>query len=418
MLKARPCIFWRVAAVARHCLFTRSRLGWMETKFVATGGIMSVYTTRRRRLGRAIGEGAVALIPGAVLKTRNADNDYLFRQESGFYYLTGWNEPDALLLIEGGKRPRSIFFCAPNDPLAEIWHGKRAGVEGKKKAFGFDETYSNEPEEDVERALVGLVRKKAVIYCAHERAYAVLPYLKKVIRRSRTENPLQAITGKIDHLIGEMRLIKDETEIALMRRAGLISARTHREILSLVSPGMTEHELGAEIAYRFAKAGGHPHHAYPSIVASGANACTLHYNENAKKIADGDLVLVDAGCELECYASDITRTFPANGRFSDDQRAIYEIALEAQKAALALARPGIPFSLLGDTAAIVIVEGLMRLGIMPKGDPMKAIAEGLHRTFYPHGVGHYLGLDVHDVGDYQRNEGRRSERKLESGMVI
>ncbi len=377
-----------------------------------------MYALRRRRLGHAIGQGAVALIPGAILRARNADNDYLFRQESGFFYLTGWNEPDALLVVEGGRETRSTLFCAPNDKAAELWHGKRWGVDGAKKTFGFDEAFPNTPGDITERKLFDLLREKAVIYYSHEKADGAMPGITSAIERSRIESPYQATSDNIGYILGEMRLIKSPFEVDLMRRAAKISARTHREILSLVSPGMTEYELEAEIAYRFRKAGGHPHHAYPPIVASGANACTLHYNENARKIEDGDLVLIDAGCEWRCYASDITRTFPANGRFSVEQRAIYAIVLEAQKAAIALARPGISFSLLQDTAAIVIVDGLMRLGIIPKGDPVKAVGEGKHRAFYPHGIGHFLGLDVHDVGDYQVDEFFRKKRTLENGMAI
>ena len=366
-----------------------------------------------------LGEGTIALIPGAGLRARNSDNDYLFRQESNFLYLTGFNEPNALLVVEGGKHSRSTLFCAPKDPEEELWTGKRHGVKGAKQEFGFNHVFSNNPKEFVEKKLLSLLRGKVVVRAllCSEDSSALIP-LRPIIDRSYKENPYQSMASDIEHIIGEMRLIKSSEEVELMRRAASISAQAHREILSLVRPGMTEFALEAEITYRFRRAGGDPSHAYPPIVASGANACTLHYHENADTINDGDLVLVDAGCEWRGYASDITRTFPANGRFSNCQRAIYEIVLEAQKAAIHLARPSIPLSSLQDASTLVIVEGLMRLGIMEPADPHKAIALGLHRSFYPHGVSHWLGLDVHDVGDYKQNEFRRKERRLEPGMVL
>lgn len=381
------------------------------------------YALRRTRIARMIGEGAVALIPGGMLQRRNSDNDHLFRPESNFYYFTGWIEPNALLVIEGGAEARSTLFCAPRDPVKELWDGKRFGPDGAKKEFGVEETIPNAPAELVELALENLLRGKARVYAScddmDEQTKATL---SAAIDRSLRKNPSQELVKDLNYLIGEMRLIKDMTEIELMREAAAITARAHREILSIVRPGMTEYELEAEITYRFRKAGGHPHHAYPPIVASGANACTLHYNHNSGKIKDGDLVLVDAGCELQYYASDVTRTIPANGRFSVEQRAIYEVVLAAQKAAIHRAQNDVSFSLSQDVSGIIITEGLMGLGIIPKGDPQKAYGAGLHRAHYPHGVGHFLGLDVHDTGDLKtyvtENGSRRNERKLEYGMVV
>jgi Xaa-Pro aminopeptidase len=380
---------------------------------------LHVYQERRQRLGNLIGSEALMFIPGAKMAKRNSDVDYPFRQESNFLYLTGFTEPDAFLVVIGGAKPRSILCCNPKDETREIWTGKRFGPKDAEKEFGFDQALANTISDEDSRVFEYLPQECKTIYYPKHSQIGVA-FREDLSARCHAQGNTRHTTNFLDSepLLAEMRLIKDESEVASMRSAATISALAHKEMLSLVRPGMTEVALEAEYTYRFRKAGGDACHAYPPIIAAGPHACTLHHVSTDTLITDGDLVLADAGCEYEGYASDITRTFPANGTFTPEQRAIYAIVLEAQKMALLLARPGIPLSFLHDASSMVITEGLMQLGIMQKADPCKAIAEGLHRAFYPHGVSHWLGLDVHDVGDYNLSEFKRKERRLEAGMVI
>lgn len=389
-----------------------------------------IYQERRRRLAKNLGKNGIIFVFGARTTLRNADTEYPFRQESGFLYLTGFAEPNALLIITGGKKPRSILFCDPKKETEEIWTGKRFGPEGAKKEFGFQKAFSNDDAAILNQEFTSLLHERRVIYCPqHEDAILLSEVNEQCFKRangdtlqnageiaiSRAKPPL-FLDG--NRMVGEMRLIKDTVEIATMARAAEISANAHREILSLVRPGMTEVELETEYTYRFRKAGGDPCHAYPPIVAAGVNACTLHHTSTDTRIQNDDLVLVDAGCEYKGYASDITRTFPANGKFTREQLAVYEIVLAAQKAAILAAKPGQPLHVVHDVATRIICEGLMELELLKKNDPTEASSLGAHLPFFPHGTSHWLGLDVHDAGDYINWNDGKARRILEPGMVI
>lgn len=377
-----------------------------------------LYKKRRARLGEMIGEHGIIVVPGAKNVLRNADTEYPFRQESGFSYLTGFTESDALLIVAGGKKSQSILFCNPKDEKREIWTGKRFGPEEVKREFGFHDTFPNTDVETKIQECSHLLRDRTVIYSPTQRKEGELLHAVIDSALERIGRPRNILSLDGDRLLGEMRLIKDEPEVAQMTHAANISANAHREILSLVRHGMTEVELEAEFAYRFRKMGGDPCHAYPPIVAAGMHACTLHHTSSNTCMRNGDLVLVDAGCEYEGYASDITRTFPVNGKFTLEQRAIYAIVLAAQKTAIEMASPGEPLCAAHDAAVFTICEGLMALGLLEKIDPQKAIAAGAHHPFFPHGTSHWLGLDVHDVGDYINWGDGKKRRVLLPGMVI
>ena len=372
-----------------------------------------VYQERRRKVAALLGDDGILILPGAKGVARNADVEYPFRQESNFLYLTGFPEPDALLVVTGGKNSRSVLFCNPKDAEKEIWTGKRFGPKAALKEFGFDQTFAT-PEYTsnmIKQIVHHFVPSEGVAYCTEGLAGGI--QLREWItgfQHVDFENS--------DRLIGEMRLIKDSGEITQMSRAAKISARTHRDVLALVRPGMTEVELEAEFTYRFRKAGGDACHAYPPIVATGMHSCTLHHMSTNTRIKSGELVLVDAGCEYEGYASDITRTFPANGTFSPEQRAIYTIVLAAQKAAIALAKPGMLFCTIHDKAVEVITSGLTKLGLIESGLWSGVSAKSAYRKFFPHGTSHWLGLDVHDVGDYKKNVAGDAMRVLEPSMVL
>lgn len=377
-----------------------------------------IYQERRRRLAENLGKNGVIFVPGAKAVARNSDVEYPFRQESSFLYLTGFTEPDALLVVTGGKRSQSVLFCNPKNVEQEIWTGKRFGPDGAQQAFGFHQTFVNTDVEEKIRESSNLLRDRTVIYYPLYRMesaplHAIID--SALGRNECRKNPL-FLDG--DRLLGEMRLIKDKMEITQMAHAATISGESYREILELVRPGMTEVELEAEFTYRFRKAGGDPCHAYPPIVATGVNACTLHHTSTNVRIRNGDLVLVDAGCEYEGYASDITRTFPANGKFSTEQRAIYEVVLSAQKAAMTMAWPGERLSQVHNAASLCIGEGLMRLGLLGKTNLFEAVRTNMHRPFFPHGTSHWLGLDVHDTGDYIKGADGKKERILAPGMII
>ncbi|OGZ07139.1 MAG: hypothetical protein A3D65_03615 [Candidatus Lloydbacteria bacterium RIFCSPHIGHO2_02_FULL_50_13] len=377
-----------------------------------------VYQGRRARLGAMLEDKGVIFIQGAKTALRNSDIEYPFRQDSNLLYLTEWNEPNALLVITDGKHPRSTLFCNPKDSEKEIWTGKRFGPEGAKKSFGFHHAFPNTDAATLNEEFARLLRGRRVVYCPMEREEGKL--LREVVEQCLhlTDGRKPLLFLDSERLIGEMRLIKDEVEIAQMARAARISTKAHKDILSIVRHGMTEIELEAELTYSFRRAGGDPCHAYTPIIATGKNACTLHHVSTHTRIKNGDLVLVDAGCEYEGYASDITRTFPANGKFAAEQRAIYEIVFLAQRAAIQMARPGEPLYVVHNVAARVITEGLMEIGLLEKRDAVEASLAGAHRPFFPHNTSHWLGLDVHDVGDYTKTADGKRLRVLEPGMVI
>ncbi len=349
------------------------------------------YAARRLALGRKIGEGNIVLISSAGQVVRNGDVRFPFRQNSDFRYFTGFDEPNAQLLIVGGGIPRSILHCAPKDEVKELWEGVRMGPEEARRLLGFEETYSIDDhllDEQLRRLLL-------------------------------TGHAGLANLNTPENLIAEMRLVKDASEIALMKKAAKISAHAHRDMLSFASAGKYEYEIEAALAYHFRSAGADALHAYPSIVASGKNALTLHYTKNGARLKSGDLLLIDAGCEYAGYASDITRTFPVSGTFTKAQRALYDVVLSAQKEAIATIAVSTPFQHVHDKACEVVTEGLLMLGIIKASSLDYALMKKLYKPFFPHGTSHWLGMDVHDVGDYGEDpKTKRKERRLESGMVL
>lgn len=373
------------------------------------------YARRRRRLLQALPPGSVALVAGATLATRNRDAEYPFRQHSDFYYLTGFNEPDALLLLKPGRSEGEVvLFCPPRDPALEIWTGYRAGPEGCVERFGADQAFTlDEIDEQVPLLLDGARSIYYPLGCDEQLDARVRGWLNAVRDRARqgAEAPEELVL--LDNLLHEMRLFKDDEELAVMRRAAEISAQAHCEAMRLARPGIHEYELEGRIISHCTAAGAR-FQAYSPIVGGGANACILHYINNDAPIADGDLVLIDAGCELDCYASDITRTFPVNGRFSAEQRALYELVLKTNEACIELIRPGLPWNAVHDLSVKMLTQGLVELGLL-EGEVEALIESGAYREFYMHRIGHWLGMDVHDVGNYKLNG---EWRPLEPGMVM
>jgi Xaa-Pro aminopeptidase len=386
---------------------------------------MSNYAARRARLAAQMLPGAVAVLPTAPEAPRNGDSDYPYRHDSYFYYLSGFTEPESVLVLIAarGERPaRSILFCREKNLEREIWDGYRYGPEAARTAFGMDEAW---PVAELDARLPDLLADAPALYYATASNAAldaqVQGWTKAVRARARSGVTAPGAFHDLLPLLDEMRLIKDEDEQATMRRAGEISGNAHARAMRAARPGLHEYALEAELLYEFRRKGAQ-YPAYPSIVASGPNACVLHYNANDRVMQDGDLVLIDAGCELDGYASDITRTFPVNGRFSPAQRRLYELVLAAQEAAFAAIAPGRPYSAFHEAALRVLVQGMLDLGLIPAGTfetVDDAIAAKAHVPFYMHGTGHWLGMDVHDVGAY-RDLGHpdKPSRPLQAGMVL
>lgn len=377
----------------------------------------SVYSQRRSRFARQMGPNAVAILATGCEKIRNRDSDYAFRHDSDFYYLCGFSEPDAVLVLVTGAardKPRFIMFCRPRDPQREIWDGRRAGPEGVKKHFGADEAHSIDV---LDKHMPDfLSNKKKIFYGWGKDAQfdgRLNSWRASVAQKARsgTAAPQEMISP--DAVLHEMRLFKDATEIDIMHRAARISAAAHRRAMETCRPGKMEYEIEAELLHEFVRCGSRSP-AYSSIVGGGENGCILHYRENNAQLNDGELLLIDAGAELDGYASDITRTFPINGRFSKAQRLVYDIVLAAQKAAIAAVKPGNHWNSPHDAAVRVLTQGLVDIGLL-KGDVRKLIKKEAYKKFYMHRTGHWLGMDVHDVGEYKLNG---KWRKLEPGMVL
>jgi Xaa-Pro aminopeptidase len=374
---------------------------------------IDVYAQRRARLAARM-EGGIAVVPTAPERARNRDTQYPYRYDSYFYYLTGFDEPGAVVVIVAGEHARTVLFCRDKDPDREIWDGFRYGPEAARETFGFDEAHSIESLDEV---MPDLVSNQPALFC-HLGADTVwdarvLGWVNEVRARSRAGVSAPADIRDVNAVVDEMRLVKDAAEIDLMRRAAAISAQAHRRAMQAARPGSTEYEIEAEILHEFRRQGSQSP-AYTSIVAGGANACVLHYVRNDTPLRNGDLLLIDAGCELGGYASDITRTFPVNGTFSAPQRAVYEMVLEAQAAAIAVIKPGARWNEPHDAAVKVIAAGLIDLKLL-SGSLDEVLEKETYKQFYMHRTGHWLGLDVHDVGDYKR-EG--AWRALEPGMVL
>ena len=368
---------------------------------------------RRACLMETIGAG-IAIIPTAPEVARNRDSDFPYRFDSYFHYLTGFGEPQAVLVLIGGDRPRQILFCRDKDEEREIWDGYRLGYEAAREALGVDETFCID---DLDAQMPGLIADQPrLLYPAGaDRGWdaRVFGWLNEVRGMARTGIRAPATLTDVRSLLDEMRLVKDAHELHTMRAAAAISADAHVRAMRLAAPGRMEYEIEAELLHEFRRRGSQ-FPAYTSIVAGGANACVLHYRENNAVLRDGDLLLIDAGCELDGYASDITRTFPVNGRFSGPQRDIYALVLAAQHAAIDAVAPGRSWDEPHQAAIDVLVRGFIDLGLC-EGTPEAVIESGDYRRFYMHRTGHWLGLDVHDVGDY-REAGQW--RALREGMTL
>jgi Xaa-Pro aminopeptidase len=373
------------------------------------------FARRRKNLMGLMAPNSIAIIPSAREQVRSRDTAYPFRQDSDFYYLSGFTEPDAVLVLLPGRRHgQFILFCRERDPGRELWHGHRAGPEGACQRYQADDAF---PIGDIDDILPGLLEGRERVYYSMGRSAEFDRRIMGWVNRIRTKESSGAVPPgeftDLDHMLHELRLFKSAAELRLMRRAAEITARAHRRAMQASRSGLYEYQLEAELQHEFTS-GGARFPAYPSIVGSGENACVMHYIENSDKLRDGDLVLIDAGCELEHYASDVTRTFPVNGRFSTAQRALYEVVLRAQLAAIAEVKPGNHWNQPHDASVRVFTEGLVALGLL-KGSITNLIKRNAYRAFYMHRVGHWLGLDVHDVGDYRVGD---EWRVLEPGMVM
>ncbi len=371
------------------------------------------YQKRRARLAAAMRSG-VAIVPTAPERARNRDSHYPYRFDSYFYYLTGFREPDAMLVVVAGTEPKNILFCRDKDPDREIWDGFRYGPEAAREAFGFDETHSIQK---IDALMPDLIAGRGTLYC-HLGAdpswdARVMGWLNVVRGRARTGVAAPEEIRDVHAPLDEMRLIKTPEELAVMRRAAGITASAHRRAMRVARPGGTEYEIEAELLHEFRRHGAQAP-AYSPIVAAGERACVLHYVQNDGGLKDGDLLLIDAGCELDGYAADVTRTFPVNGRFSGPQREIYDLVLAAQAAAIAAVKPGSPWDAPHRAAVETLAQGMIDLKLLA-GSLAEAVETESYRKYYMHRTGHWLGLDVHDAGDYKR---AGEWRPLAPGMAL
>ncbi len=372
----------------------------------------TIYKNRRNNLEKSLPENSVLLIPGADMQYRNADSAYAFRQDSSFYYFSGFSEPASLIVIVNNKEGiSSIVFVQPKDKLKEIWDGNRAGPIGAVDEFLFDKAYDNTQIDTMMPDI--LSGSSQVLYAIGKKSgfdQKVIDWSTNASSKDRHSKSINIIDAS--SLIGNARLIKDEHEINLIRKACNISAEAHIEAMKNVKDVSSEQDIEGLYINEFSKRGGR-FQAYTPIVAGGENACTLHYVENNQKLKKSDLLLVDAGCEYEMYASDITRTFPINGKFSEEQLKIYEIVLEAMNAAIDNVKPGNDIMKPQEISEKVITKGLVSLGLLD-GDPDELHKKGAFKDFYMHKIGHWLGLDVHDAGDYMEGE---NYMKFKPGMI-
>jgi Xaa-Pro aminopeptidase len=371
------------------------------------------FARRRQQLMRMVGEGGIVVLPSAPVRTRSRDVEYRYRQDSDFYYLSGFAEPDAVLaLVPGRPNGEYLLFCRERDADKELWDGSRAGPDGAIERFAADDAF---PIDDIDDILPGIIESCSRVY------YTMGMYSDFDARIADWINSLRSRESRgvhtphefvaLDHLLHDMRLYKSRAEIAAMRRAAKVAVGAHERAMRCIRPGMYEYEVEAEFRYEFRRKNAWV--SYSPIVGGGANTCTLHYVDNNHALEDGDLILVDAGCELDYYASDITRTMPVNGRFSDAQRAVYDIVLEAQLAAIDATRKDTPWNVPHDSAVRIITRGLKSLGLL-EGSLDRLIRDEGYRRFFMHRTGHWLGMDVHDVGDYKVGD---EWRMLEPGMV-
>ena len=364
---------------------------------------MQEFSARRHKLIAAMGEG-IAIIHTAPEVIRNRDSHYPYRFDSHFYYLTGFKEPESVLVLIAGKDSKSILFCRDKDMEREIWDGFRYGPEAAKAEFGFDEAYSISQLDEILPKLMGNQAKLFYSLGADCHWDAQLTgWLNKVKELARTGVSAPESIVDVRQLVDTQRLIKTSYEVDLMRRSASIAAAAHNRAMAVTKPNKKEFEIEAEFLHEFYSNGAQAP-AYTSIVAGGANACTLHYNANNCVLNNGELLLIDAGCELDGYASDITRTFPVNGKFSPAQKDLYELVLAAQLAAIDAAKPNNHWNAPHETALEVLVQGFIDFKLC-KGSKEEVLGNGSYRQFYMHRTGHWLGLDVHDAGDYKDKAG-------------
>lgn len=375
---------------------------------------LAEFVRRRRELSALMEENSIAILPAATARFRNSDVEYRFRQDSDFHYLTGFDEPDSVfVLVPGRDHGECILFCHERDDQHEQWHGDITGPERAMQLYGMDDAF---PLADIDDILPGLIEGRSRLYYAMgtDRDFdsQIIDWVKMISSSGQpgAEPPGEFV--QLEQYLHELRLFKSAAEVELMRRAAAATVQGHLRILATTTPGMPEYEVEAELYHEFAMLGAR-YPAYPAIVGGGNNACTLHYLRNDKVLAEGDLVLVDAGAEYENYASDLTRTFPVGGRFTDAQSEIYNIVLRAQEAAIDQVQVGNTWNDPHEAAVRVITAGLIDLGIL-SGDLDQLIQDEAYLEYYPHKTGHWLGLDVHDVGEYQV---KGAWRVFEEGMV-
>ena len=373
------------------------------------------FAKRRQQLMEIMGPNSIAILPNAVVSSRNRDVDYPYRSDSNFHYLSGFDEPNSVIVIVPG-RPHGeyLLFCRERKLEKEIWHGYREGQEGAIKNFDADDSY---PISDLDDILPGLLEDREKVFYTmgniasfDQRIVGFLNHLREATRQGK-HSPTEII--ELDHCLNELRLFKSSAEIKAMRKAGEISAQAHIRAMQFTQPGKWEYQVEAEIIHEFMRNNCRSP-AYPSIVGGGENGCILHYIENNHKLKNNDLLLIDAGAEYDFYAGDITRTFPVNGKFTPSQKALYTIVLNAQKAAIAAVKPGNHWNQPHEAAVRVLTAGLIDIGLL-EGELEELIENHSYREFYMHRTGHWLGMDVHDVGDYKVGG---EWRLLEPGMVL
>jgi Xaa-Pro aminopeptidase len=363
---------------------------------------------------KLMGKDSIAVISAAPVRLRNNDVEYAYRQDSDFHYLTGFGEPESVaVLIPGREQGEYLLFVRDRDPAREAWDGRRAGPAGAVRTFGADDAF---PIADMDEILPGLLENRTKVYYTMgaypEFDQRIVGWVNGLRSQSRPGRVAPPEFVSLAHVLHEMRLFKSNNEVELMRESARIAARGHVRAMKACRPGLSEYEIVAELMHEFRS-----HNAdmsYQPIVGSGDNTCILHYRENDQPLRSGDLLLVDAGCEYQCYASDITRTYPVNGEFTKEQRAVYEVVLEANLAAIAKVKPGNHWNDPHEAAVRVITQGLVKLGLL-KGRPATLEKEGAYRKFFMHRTGHWLGMDVHDVGDYKIGD---EWRVLEPGMAM
>jgi len=371
------------------------------------------FEKRRRQLLRMVGPGGIAILPSAPTRTRSRDVEYRFRQDSDFYYLTGFAEPEAVaVLVPGRANGEFLLFCRENDPKREQWDGLRAGQRGAVENYGADDAF---PIDDLDDILPGIMESCNRVY------YTMGMYAEFDVRMADWVNLLRSKLNRgvhspqefvaLDHLLHDMRLFKSRDEISAMRKSVKVAVEAHKRAMKVTRPGLYEYQVEAEFGHEFRQNDAWA--SYSPIVGGGKNACILHYVENNSVLKDGDLLLIDAGCELDYYASDITRTFPVNGRFSPEQRALYEVVLEAQRAAIEKTVVGNHWNEPHDAAVLAITKGLRKLGLLD-GTVARLVKDEAYQQYYMHRTGHWIGMDVHDVGDYKVGD---EWRMLEAGMV-